>query len=84
MRRRWNRRLTFKKFQLDLTYRYVSALPGQMVPAYSTGDARVAWRFNRQFEFSVAGRNLLQPSHYENGGRSRPTGRDQAKRLRDD
>jgi iron complex outermembrane recepter protein len=58
----------FKKFQLDLTYRYVSALPGQMVPAYSTGDARVAYRFNRQLEFSVAGRNLLQPWHYEYGG----------------
>jgi iron complex outermembrane receptor protein len=57
-----------KKLQLDLTYRYVSALPGQMVPSYSTGDVRVAWKFNRQLEFSVAGRNLLQPSHYEYGG----------------
>jgi len=57
-----------KKLQLDLTYRYVGALPGQSVPAYSTGDVRVAWRFNRQFEFSVAGRNLLQPWHYESGG----------------
>ena len=53
--------------QLDLTYRYVSALPGQLVPAYSTGDGRIAWRFNRQFELSFAGRNLLQPSHVEYG-----------------
>ncbi len=57
-----------KKLQLDLTFRYVSALPGQLVPAYSTGDARVGWRFNRQVELSVAGQNLLQPSHLEYGG----------------
>jgi iron complex outermembrane receptor protein len=57
-----------KKLQLDLTYRYVSALPGQMVPAYSTGDARIGWRIGRQFELSLAGRNLFQPSHAESGG----------------
>ena len=54
--------------QLDLTYRYVSALPGQMVPAYSTGDARFGWRFSRQLELSLVGQNLLQPSHSEDGG----------------
>ncbi len=57
-----------KVLQLDLDYRYVSALPGQLVPAYSTGDARLAWRLNRQFELSFVGRNLLQPSHPEYGG----------------
>jgi iron complex outermembrane receptor protein len=57
-----------KNLQLDLTYRFVSALPGQMVPSYSTGDARIAWRFTRQLELALAGRNLLQPSHYEYGG----------------
>ena len=57
-----------KKLQLDLTFRYVSALPGQLVPAYSTGDARIGWKFNRQVELSVAGQNLLQPSHPEYGG----------------
>ncbi len=56
-----------KKVELDLTYRYVSALPGQLVPAYSTGDGRIAWRFARQLELSLAGRNLLQPSHVEYG-----------------
>jgi iron complex outermembrane receptor protein len=56
-----------KKLQLDLTYRYVSALPGQLVPAYSTGDSRVAWRFTRQLELSLVGRNLFQPSHVEYG-----------------
>lgn len=57
-----------KKLQLDLTFRYVSALPGQLVPAYSTGDARVGWKFSRQVELSVAGQNLLQPWHFEYGG----------------
>jgi iron complex outermembrane receptor protein len=57
-----------KKFEMDLTYRYVSALPGQRVPSYSTGDARLAWRVNQQLELSVVGRNLLQPSHAESAG----------------
>ena len=57
-----------KKLQLDLTYRYVSALPAQMVHAYSTGDARVAWRFDRRFELAFVGRNLFQPAHFEYGG----------------
>ena len=57
-----------KRLQLDLTYRYVSALPGQMVPAYSTGDARLGWRLSRQFEISFVGRNLFQPWHVEYGG----------------
>lgn len=56
-----------KKVELDLTYRYVSALPGQLVPAYSTGDGRIAWRISRNLELSLAGRNLLQPSHVEYG-----------------
>ena len=57
-----------KKLQVDLTFRYVSALPGQSVGAYATGDARVGWRFNPQLELSVMGQNLLQPSHVEYGG----------------
>jgi hypothetical protein len=56
-----------KSFQFDLVYRYVSALPGQQVPSYSTGDARFAWR-RGPLELSVVGRNLLQPWHFETGG----------------
>jgi iron complex outermembrane receptor protein len=56
-----------KKVNFDLGYRYVSALPGQLVPAYSTGDARVGWMFHPGVELSVTGRNLLQPSHPEFG-----------------
>ena len=54
-----------KKLQLDLTYRYVSALPALGAPAYSTGDGRVGWRFNRQVELSLVGQNLFQPWHVE-------------------
>jgi iron complex outermembrane receptor protein len=57
-----------KRFELDLIFRYVSALPGQQVRAYSTGDARFGWRFNRELELSFVGRNLLQPSHDEYAG----------------
>jgi iron complex outermembrane receptor protein len=57
-----------KRFQLDLTFRFVSALPAQMVKAYSTGDARFGWRLSREFELSLVGRNLFQPTHYEDGG----------------
>jgi iron complex outermembrane receptor protein len=57
-----------KSLQTDLTYRYVSALPGQGVRAYSTGNVRFAWRFSREFELALVGRNLLQPSHAEFGG----------------
>ena len=55
------------KLQLDLIYRYVSALAAESAPAYSTGDARVAWRFTKQLEFSVTGQNLFQPYHIEYG-----------------
>ena len=62
-----------KNLQLDVDYRYVSALPGQYVSgypnlfvhAYSTADVRFGWRFNRHFEASFVGRNLLQPAHAE-------------------
>jgi len=57
-----------KNWQLDLIYRYVSALPAQAVPAYSTGDARLAWRFTRQLELSLVGANLFQPWHVEFAG----------------
>jgi iron complex outermembrane recepter protein len=57
-----------KRFKIDLTYRYVSALPAESVSAYSTADARFAWQFVEHFQLSVVGQNLLQPHHYEAGG----------------
>jgi len=54
-----------KAFSLDLTYRYESHLTAQKIPSYSTADAQFAWRTPPNFTFSVVGRNLLQPYHYE-------------------
>ena len=54
-----------RKFSLDLTYRYVSALLAQPIPDYSTADARLSWRVYPAFEVSLNGRNLLQPRHFE-------------------
>jgi iron complex outermembrane receptor protein len=56
-----------KGFEFDQTYRYVSALPAQLVSSYSTGDAHLAWRATRHFEFAVFGENLFQPQHAEFG-----------------
>jgi iron complex outermembrane receptor protein len=59
-----------KRLEMDLTYRYVSALvaSSQMIPAYSTGDVHFAWRFRPGWEWSVVGQNLLQPWHPEYAG----------------
>jgi iron complex outermembrane receptor protein len=57
-----------KTLSLDLTYRYVSVLPGQNVPAYSTGDARLGWRIRRNIEIAFVGQNLFQPAHAEFAG----------------
>ncbi|HEV2398325.1 MAG TPA: TonB-dependent receptor [Candidatus Sulfotelmatobacter sp.] len=54
-----------KSFSLDLTYRYVSHLPAQMIRGYSTADAQFTWHTRSPLSFSVVGRNLLQPYHYE-------------------
>jgi hypothetical protein len=54
-----------KRFDLDLTYRFVSSLSAQNVPAYSTGDVRLAWRFKPRIEFSLVGQNLFQRYHVE-------------------
>lgn len=51
--------------ELDLTYRYVSALPAQSVRSYSTADARIGWRLGRQFDLTFVGQNLFQPRHLE-------------------
>ena len=57
-----------KTLQFDLLYRFISALPGEGVAAYSTGDARLAWRVRPQVEVSLVGQNLLQRSHVEAAG----------------
>ncbi|TMP97148.1 MAG: hypothetical protein E6L09_13800 [Verrucomicrobia bacterium] len=57
-----------KKLEFDQTFRYVSALPAQLVKAYATADVRFSWRATRSLDFSVVGQNLFQPHHAEFGG----------------
>ena len=54
-----------KGFEFDPTYRYVGALPVQVIHAYGTVDARLGWHFTKAFELSIDGQNLLQPHHAE-------------------
>ncbi len=57
-----------RNLEFSLTFRYVGALPIYAVPAYETGDARIAWRPVKRVEFAITGQNLLQPRHFEYGG----------------
>jgi iron complex outermembrane recepter protein len=56
-----------KGFQLSPAYRYVGGVPAQLTPSYQTMDARLAWRFRKNFELSFTGQNLFQPRHPEFG-----------------
>jgi iron complex outermembrane recepter protein len=60
--------LTLGTVQLDAAFRRVSALPAQDVAAYSSLDARAAWRPWSVLELAVVGRDLLSPHHREFGG----------------
>ena len=51
--------------QFDQSYRYVSELRSHGVPAYHTGDIRLAWRASPSVELSLAGRDLFSPNHVE-------------------
>jgi iron complex outermembrane receptor protein len=57
-----------KKLEFDQTFRYVSALPAQLVGAYTTADVRFSWHATRSLDLSVVGQNLFQPHHPESGG----------------
>jgi iron complex outermembrane receptor protein len=57
-----------KNLEMDLTYRYVSALPAQSVSSYSSADLRFGWQIGEGVEISIAGQNLFQPHHTEYGG----------------
>jgi iron complex outermembrane receptor protein len=67
------------KFEADLTYRFVSGLPGQTstpagptVNPYSTADVRAGWRPSAKFDISFGAQNLFQPRHAEFGGDDGP------------
>jgi iron complex outermembrane receptor protein len=57
-----------RNLEFDQTYRYVSALPAQLVASYGTADARFGWSPNPHIELSLVGDNLLQPRHAEYAG----------------
>lgn len=63
-----------KQFEIDPTYRHVSALPAQGVQQYSTMDVHLGWHFGEQFEISVTGENLSRPYQveYESGVNGEP------------
>ncbi len=45
--------------------RYVDVLPNVNAPNYISMDARLGWRPNDRWEFSVVGQNLLDSHHVE-------------------
>lgn len=55
------------KISFDQTYRYVSALPAQKIPAYQTMDLHLGRPMGNNFTLEFVGQNLFQPHHYEWG-----------------
>lgn len=54
-----------RNISFDAIARYMDELEGAGVPAYTTMDLRVAWSPNKNLQWVVAGRNLLDSSHPE-------------------
>jgi iron complex outermembrane receptor protein len=57
-----------KQLEFNAVLRYVSSLPAQGVPSYTTADANVVWHAGRNVDLSFVGQNLFQPQHAEFGG----------------
>lgn len=55
------------RFHFDQTYRFVSNLRAQKVPAYQTMDLTFGRPLGRNVSFQVVGQNLFQQHHYEWG-----------------
>jgi iron complex outermembrane recepter protein len=53
--------------QFDATFRRVSRIANQAVPAYGEMDLRLAWQAASKLEVSVTGQNLLHAHHPEFG-----------------
>lgn len=56
-----------EEWALDGVVRHVSELPNPSVPSYTELDLRLAYLFREELEFSLIGRNLLDPHHREFG-----------------
>ena len=57
----------FDNFEFDVSARRVGSLPNPQVPAYTAVDARLGWKFRRDFELSLRASNLSDPRHAEWG-----------------
>ncbi|MBA3683689.1 MAG: TonB-dependent receptor [Planctomycetes bacterium] len=55
------------RMELDCTFRYISEIANQDVPAYAELEARLGWMARRDLELSVVGQNLLHDRHSEFG-----------------
>jgi iron complex outermembrane receptor protein len=61
-----------RRADFDVMLRFVDALPARDVAAYTSLDARLAWRPRPAVELAAVGQNLLEPHHLEftgSGGR---------------
>jgi len=54
-------------FEFDASFRYVTRIANQAVPAYAEMDVRVAWKPTARLELSIVGQNLLHDHHAEFG-----------------
>jgi iron complex outermembrane receptor protein len=71
LRSSWN---LSDEWKLDLIGRYVDNLPALDIPAYLTGDVRLAWQPFEHFEWAVVGRNLIDSPHQEFSDFVNPSG----------
>ena len=55
------------RHELDVSARYVAALPNPAVPSYTTVDVRLGWRVSRELELSLLLQDLFDTSHAEWG-----------------
>ena len=57
-------------FEFDASFRYVTDIANQRVPAYGELDLRLAWKPTESLELSIVGQNLLHDHHPEFGALS--------------
>jgi len=57
-------------FEFDASFRYVTDIANQRVPAYGELDLRLAWKPIENLELSIVGQNLLHDHHPEFGALS--------------
>jgi len=57
-------------FEFDASFRYVTGIANQDVPAYPELDLRLAWKPIESLELSIVGQNLLHDHHPEFGALS--------------